>query len=118
MKNYCISVRESGEDIVFLRKIVPGGADKSYGIQVARLAGVPDEVIARAMEISGKINSKDAALFETGENEKNVSFVQMELPIDREDDAIRKRLLETDISRITPLEALNILDELKRECKG
>ena len=52
VNNYCIAVREQGDDIIFLRKIIRGGADKSYGIQVARLAGVPDSVIDRAKEIA------------------------------------------------------------------
>ncbi len=59
MKNYCIAVKEQGDDIVFLRKIVRGGADKSYGIQVAKLAGVPDSVIARAKEIAEELSDAD-----------------------------------------------------------
>ena len=59
MKNYCIAVKEQGDDIVFLRKIVRGGADKSYGIQVAKLAGVPDSVIARAKEIAEELSVAD-----------------------------------------------------------
>ena len=59
MHNYCIAVKEEGDDIVFLRKIIEGGADKSYGIQVARLAGVPDAVIERAKEIAEKLTSND-----------------------------------------------------------
>src|SRR5699024_10299381 len=59
VNNYCIAVKEKGDDIVFLRKIVKGGADKSYGIQVARLAGVPDSVIARAKEIVEELTEAD-----------------------------------------------------------
>ena len=59
VKNYCIAVKEQGDDIVFLRKIVRGGADKSYGIQVAKLAGVPDSVIARAKEIAEELSDAD-----------------------------------------------------------
>ncbi|MDE6874855.1 MAG: DNA mismatch repair protein MutS [Lachnospiraceae bacterium] len=61
VNNYCIAVKESGEDIVFLRKIIKGGADKSYGIQVARLAGVPGEVLDRALEIAGTLNENEVA---------------------------------------------------------
>ena len=59
VKNYCIAVKEQGDDIVFLRKIVRGGADKSYGIQVAKLAGVPDSVISRAKEIASELTEND-----------------------------------------------------------
>ena len=59
VNNYCIAVKEQGDDIVFLRKIVRGGADKSYGIQVAKLAGVPDSVIARAKEIAEELSDND-----------------------------------------------------------
>ena len=59
VKNYCIAVKEQGDDIVFLRKIVRGGADKSYGIQVAKLAGVPDSVIARGKEIAEELSDAD-----------------------------------------------------------
>ena len=59
VNNYCIAVKEKGDDIVFLRKIVKGGADKSYGIQVAKLAGVPDSVIARAKEIVEELSAND-----------------------------------------------------------
>ena len=59
MNNYCIAVKEKGDDIVFLRKIVKGGADKSYGIQVAKLAGVPDSVISRAKELVEELSDAD-----------------------------------------------------------
>ena len=59
VNNYCIAVKEQGDDIVFLRKIVKGGADRSYGIQVAKLAGVPDMVIDRAKEIAETLSDND-----------------------------------------------------------
>ena len=59
MNNYCIAVKEKGDDIVFLRKIVQGGADKSYGIQVARLAGVPESVLSRAQELVEQLSDAD-----------------------------------------------------------
>ncbi len=59
MNNYCIAVKEKGDDIVFLRKIIRGGADKSYGIQVAKLAGVPDSVIERAKELVDELSDAD-----------------------------------------------------------
>ena len=62
VNNYCIAVKEQGEDIVFLRKIVRGGADRSYGIQVARLAGVPQTVIDRAKELAEELSGADIAV--------------------------------------------------------
>lgn len=62
VNNYCIAVKEKGDDIVFLRKIVKGGADKSYGIQVAKLAGVPDSVIARAKELVEELSQADISV--------------------------------------------------------
>ena len=59
MKNYCITVMEHGEDVIFLRKIEPGGADKSYGVHVARIAGVPPQVVARAHEIQARLEVSD-----------------------------------------------------------
>jgi DNA mismatch repair protein MutS len=63
LRNYCIAVKEQGDDIVFLRKIIPGGADQSYGIQVAKLAGVPSDVILRAKEIVEQLNIDQSALY-------------------------------------------------------
>ena len=75
VNNYCIAVKEKGDDIVFLRKIVKGGADKSYGIQVAKLAGVPDQVITRAKELVEELSSADITMKarEIAEASANVS---------------------------------------------
>ena len=125
VKNYCIAVKENGDDIVFLRRIIPGGADKSYGIQVARLAGVPDAVISRAKEISLKLAEAESDnpvlrvpegsgnIFRTeGASGMDSGFEQLSFlsPVGEE---IRDRLNELDIPNMTPLEALNILSELK-----
>ena len=117
MKNYNIAVRESGDDIVFLRKINPGGADRSYGIQVAKLAGVPDAVIKRAKVILShisqekdqeiRIDPNETALpseKETKEGE-TLSFAEFSV-IDK------LKNLETD--KMTPLEAMNLLYELQK----
>lgn len=87
VNNYCIAVKEQGEDIVFLRKIVKGGADKSYGIQVAKLAGVPSSVLKRASEIVLELTGNDLALktknlSSPDASESEVEFVQEELPLD------------------------------------
>jgi len=87
VNNYCIAVKEQGDDIVFLRKIVKGGADKSYGIQVAKLAGVPERVLKRAKEIAEELSGNDLALkaknlAKSGTKENQEEFVQEELTLE------------------------------------
>lgn len=115
--NYCIAVKEKGDDIVFLRKIIQGGADKSYGIQVAKLAGVPDIVLERAKEISQQLTAHDV----TGVVEKSFSHSEPEKePVHEtqqhsQKDGVLQKLKELDISNLTPLEAINVLYELQNE---
>ena len=134
--NYCIAVKEQGEDIVFLRKIVKGGADRSYGIQVARLAGVPQPVIDRAKELAEELSGADIAARAAeiagesmkGRRGKRSSFrdegVQMSLfdapaaPAEKKTDPIRQEILTADLSRMTPIEALNILYRLQETAKN
>lgn len=131
VNNYCIAVKENGDDIVFLRKIVPGGADKSYGIQVAKLAGLPDSVIARAKEIVEQLVSNDivdiakniaAQSADSNTKKKDrldeVDLGQMSLFDTMKDDDIIKELEELDISNMTPMEAMNKLDELQSKVKN
>ncbi|MCE5189274.1 MAG: DNA mismatch repair protein MutS [Eubacteriales bacterium] len=107
VKNFRVTVREIGEDIVFLRKIVRGGADKSFGIQVARLAGLPEAVLSRAKEILEKLESADIAA--RREPVKIETSVQPSLlDVNGEESAMRI-LREMDVNRLTPLEALNQL---------
>ena len=98
VNNYCIAVKEKGDDIVFLRKIVKGGADKSYGIQVAKLAGLPEMVVDRAKD--------------------EVDLTQMSLFDTVKDDDIIQELREVDISHMTPLDAMNKLYELQNKVKN
>ena len=131
VNNYCIAVKENGDDIVFLRKIIPGGADKSYGIQVAKLAGLPDTVIERAKQIVEELSTND--IVETTRNiaaqsgdsaakkpEKldEVDLGQMSLFDTVKNDDIIKELEELDITNITPMEALNKLDELQSKVRN
>lgn len=131
VNNYCIAVKEQGEDIVFLRKIIKGGADKSYGIQVAKLAGVPENVLKRAREIVNELSDHDIAsktksLLESSE-EREEDVMQISLfdypggvqEIVEEDTRIQiiKKIQSIDLSRMTPIEALNILYELQMESK-
>lgn len=125
--NYCIAVKENGDDIVFLRKIVPGGADKSYGIAVAKLAGLPDEVIDRANRIVTQLCENDivdlakniAVEGQTTPSRKqtkpldDVDKAQMSFFDTISDDAIIDELRHLDISHMTPLEAMNALNELQ-----
>ncbi|HHT9113511.1 MAG: DNA mismatch repair protein MutS [Planctomycetes bacterium] len=120
IKNFNIAVKEWGDEIIFLRKIVEGGTDKSYGIHVARLAGIPREVIQRARII---LNNLEAATLDvngkpkfaplkTAQNSKQPA--QLKLFLSKQDMVIEEiRKLET--SRMSPLEALNKLDELKKK---
>jgi len=105
--NYRITVKEIGEDILFLRKIVRGSADKSFGIQVARLAGLPDEIISRAREILGDIERNDPLVREKGE-ETAVQRVESLRPVEA---SILKDIGKLDLNRMTPLDAMLKLHE-------
>ena len=130
VNNYCIAVREQGDDIIFLRKIIRGGADKSYGIQVARLAGVPDSVIDRAKEISGWLEETDvtdkAKNLQVRTSAKKKEVVREAVPaekqmslfdIDPADHPVLKELAGLDVSNMTPIQALNTLYELQKRLK-
>ena len=125
VNNYCIAVKEKGDDIVFLRKIVKGGADKSYGIQVAKLAGLPENVIERAKEIAARLLAND--ITETvrqisvkggGEQEAEQEPVQLSLFDMVHEDEIVTQLRELELNTFTPLEALNKLYELQDMVKN
>ena len=131
VNNYCIAVKEKGDDIVFLRKIVRGGADKSYGIQVAKLAGVPDSVIERAKEIVEQLISNDIAAVARGisvegasqskkkkEKLDEVDLTQMSLFDTVSDNDIIEELRNVDVGNLTPIEALNKLYELQNKVKN
>jgi DNA mismatch repair protein MutS len=112
--NFNVEVRQWKDKIVFLRRIVPGGASHSYGIQVARLAGLPEAVIARANEVL-KTLEQDGPGSDSGRSasQNNDSSHSSHL-FEETEDQVRARLNSVDINRITPLEAINVLDELKR----
>ncbi len=132
VNNYCIAVKEQGEDIVFLRKIVKGGADKSYGIQVARLAGVPDSVTARARELVEELSTADITSHarEIAEAHANVSqhkavarpdevdMNQLSIFDTVKDDDIVKELRDLELSTMTPIDALNTLYRLQTKLKN
>ena len=120
VKNFNIAVKEWNDQIIFLRKIVTGGASRSYGIQVGRLAGLPDVVIRRAKEILNNLEagefgrSGEPRLGESRNQPKKQPRVQLSLFQCEPDDVIRSRLEAADLSCMTPLDALNLLDDLKK----
>lgn len=117
IKNYTVSVREWNDQVIFLRTIVPGAASHSYGIQVARLAGMPSVIVERAKEILRDLEQgvihQDAPRLPDNRSKRSAP-AQQQYSLFDPIDLIRQRLNKLDISAMTPLEALNLLDELKR----
>jgi len=132
VNNYCIAVKECGDDIVFLRKIIRGGADRSYGIQVAKLAGVPDMVIDRAKEIVEQLTDNDIIekiqnitvdVRGDGKTRKQprldeVDLAQMSLFDTVTDEDVIKELMEVEVNTMSPLDALNTLYRLQNKLKN
>ncbi len=132
VNNYCIAVKEEGDNIIFLRKIIKGGTDRSYGIQVAKLAGVPDLVIERAKEILEQLSEnniidkmQDIVTVNTTQVSKKksnkfdeVDLGQLTLLDMTSDSDIIKELEEIDVSNMTPLDGLNTLYRLQCKCKN
>ncbi|MCD7864132.1 MAG: DNA mismatch repair protein MutS [Lachnospiraceae bacterium] len=135
VNNYCIAVKESGDDIVFLRKIIKGGADKSYGIQVAKLAGVPQMVTDRAQEIAAQLAENDISSKVQGilksqsgtaaatkpkpvKHYDEVDLAQMSLFDTVKDEDVLKELKELDINNMKPLDVLNTLYRLQNQLKN
>jgi DNA mismatch repair protein MutS len=119
--NYHVAAREWKDDIIFLRKILPGRSDRSYGIQVARLAGIPRSVIDRAREILIALErdelSRGGRPSVSGtkmDPQQQLGLFQADAPNDR----LRQRLASLDIDHVTPMEALTLLAELKRDTEG
>ena len=115
VKNYNIAVKKRGDDITFLRRIIPGGADDSYGIEVAKLAGLPDWIIKRAKEIlkeltSGKTDDKET--FANISSHSSEEDMQLSL-LDTASNAVTDKLKSVDVNTLTPIEAMNLLYELK-----
>jgi DNA mismatch repair protein MutS len=129
IKNYCISVKEHGDNIIFLRKIIRGGADQSYGIQVAKLSGLPDAVVSKAKEILKKLEESDInknmkynineeiALSSCEKNGTQENPLQISL-FDYKSNEIISDIKEIDILNITPIEAMNQLYKLYEKVKN
>ena len=119
VKNYCISVMEHGEDVIFLRKIMPGGADKSYGVHVARLAGVPAPVVARAHEIQARLEVSDINQETISSNilEKRKKENRQTDLFHLGQDELIDELKNLDVLSVTPMDALNILFRLREKAR-
>ncbi len=115
IKNYSIAVKEKGEDIIFLRKIVEGGTDESYGIHVAKLAGVPNNVVTRANKILRSLEKSGVKVKEEKEDKKQVEgqfdFFNIKLA------DIASELDKVNVNELTPIDALNILVKIKDKIK-
>ena len=123
VNNYSLAVQEKGDTILFLRKIIRGSAGQSYGIQVAKLAGVPDQVIDRAKEIVKELEQTDITqhIKKIGRKERTEDPVQLSLfdtmnimTVEEKESEVEKALKEADLSNMTPIQALNLLYELQK----
>jgi DNA mismatch repair protein MutS len=115
VKNYHVSVKETGGSVVFLRRVEPGAADRSYGIEVAKLAGLPNEVVVRAREVLAEHESSERRLsshLTPGAEPERPTQLTIFTPLSQ---PVLEKLREVDLNRLTPLEALNLLAELKRQ---
>ena len=112
VKNYNIAVKKRGDDITFLRRIVPGGADRSYGIEVAKLSGIPNSVIERAKEILQETETNGVVTYKT------VANADMQLPLDMQNaQDILKELNSIDVNTLTPIESMQILFDICKRAK-
>lgn len=129
VNNYCIAIKEKGDDIVFLRKIIKGGADRSYGIQVARLAGVPDMVLKRAGEICNQLIASDIAnqvknidvegSYDNLKNKsKNEAYEQMSLFSVNAEAEVIDEIKAMDLNNLTPINAMLCLQDLQKKLRG
>jgi DNA mismatch repair protein MutS len=113
VKNYNIAAKKKKDDVIFLRKIVRGGADQSYGIEVAKLAGVPDKVIKRAREILEELeNGQPSPVQGITTHQEQISLM------DLGSQTVLNKLRMTDVNILSPIEALNLLAELKQDLNG
>jgi DNA mismatch repair protein MutS len=113
VNNYCIAAKEQGEDVVFLRKIQRGGADKSYGIHVAKLAGVPESVIRRANQLAEELSNADIAVHFSPASPKEAAGISQAAPIHPEEADVVKELKDLDLGDLTPRDCMNILYRLQ-----
>ncbi len=116
VKNLHVALKEVEDDILFLRKMTPGGTDRSYGIQVSKLAGLPPEVINRAFQVLGRLEKKEASLLENGLKSRDIERKTKQILFVKEDEhPLVARLRKLDLNTTTPLEALQFLSQEKRK---
>ena len=113
-RNYNITAKKQGGNLVFLRKIVPGAADDSYGIEVAKLAGLPESIIAKAKGYLKDLEKGGAGAVPQGERAPDDQISLADVGADQ----IRKTLLSADLNSLTPIEAMNLLYELQRKARS
>jgi DNA mismatch repair protein MutS len=113
VNNFNIAVKKKGDDITFLRRIVPGGADDSYGIEVAKLAGIPDYITDRAKEILSELESGNSKIDVINKTKKSAQDIEQLSLMPSIDSAIADKLKNVDLNTLTPIEAMNLLYELK-----
>ncbi|MBS7324114.1 MAG: DNA mismatch repair protein MutS [Angelakisella sp.] len=115
VKNYNVAVKKRGEEIIFLRRIIPGGVDESYGIEVSKLAGIPRWVIDRAYEVLSSLEEgREVSRAKVHTRAKAPEGGEQLFFIDEKGETIKKRLRQADPNTLTPLEALNLIYELKK----
>ena len=115
MKNYHVAVKEEGNDLVFLRKIIPGATDKSYGIHVARLAGVPLKVTQRAKEILKEVENGSSIGSRGKDSAKYTQLMLFDSDNTAKESPVVEELKKLNVDAMTPLEALNALADLKKK---
>ena len=115
VKNYNIAVKKRGDDITFLRKIIRGGADGSYGIQVAKLAGVPPKVVSRAKQILAQLEEAAPTPSPAAKSSLEADSLQFSM-MGEVNNAVIQKIRDTDLNTLTPLEALNLMYEYKKMC--
>ena len=116
VKNYSVEVKEKGDDVIFLRKITPGGADESYGIYVAKLAGIKKQVLVRAKEILKDLENVDLEKKTINEKKKNITTEEIQVDMFNYKMAEVSKILEkTDLDELTPKDALEVLYKLKEK---
>lgn len=125
IRNYHVAVKETGTNVLFLRKLVPGGSEHSFGIHVAKMAGIPSRVVQRAGEIlkqlessrasAGKASVKEDSPKKSSDNDLQLSFFQLDDPVLEQ---VREQIQKADIDNLTPVQALNMLHEIKKVIGG
>ena len=117
IKNFCVAVKENDNDVVFLRRIKPGGADKSYGIQVAKLAGLPKSIMQRAETILNELETKSKGVKVSAKKNKPITADENVQSPTLFSSQLAEQITNIDLNTLTPIEALNLLYKLQDQAK-